>query len=63
MNVKQFMTDGIEAITAHDTVLNASRMMKKIILVPFLSSMMLHRSSVLLQIVILSSGRSLISSL
>ena len=29
MNVKQFMTDGIEAITAHDTVLNASRMMKK----------------------------------
>ena len=29
MNVKQFMTDGIEAVTAHDTILNASRLMKK----------------------------------
>ena len=29
MKIKQFMTDGIEALTPNETVLNASRIMKK----------------------------------
>ncbi len=29
MEVKQFMTDGIEALSPNETVLNASRLMKK----------------------------------
>lgn len=44
MEVKQFMTDGIEALTPTETVLNASRLMKNIMSVRFLSSMKTQKS-------------------